>query len=90
MFRGFFEVNTHASIFDVIEPRHRSASIGFITMIAFFFGGLSGVAMGALSDKYGIRGFEIGFGAMAGVYALAALLMMVSFFFTFRKNRVAE
>lgn len=90
VFRGFFEVNTHASLFDVIEPRHRSASIGFISMIAFFFGGLSGVAMGALSDKYGIRGFEIGFGAMAGVYALAALLMMVSFFFTFRKNRVAE
>ena len=90
VFRGFFEVNTHASLFDVIEPRHRSASIGFISMIAFFFGGLSGVAMGALSEKYGIRGFEIGFGAMAGVYALAALLMMVSFFFTFRKNRVAE
>ena len=90
VFRGFFEVNTHASIFDVIEPRHRSASIGFITMIAFFFGGLSGVAMGALSEKYGTRGFEIGFGAMAGVYALAALLMMVSFFFTFRKNRVVE
>lgn len=90
VFRGFFEVNTHASLFDVIEPQHRSASIGFISMIAFFFGGLSGVAMGALSDKYGIRGFEIGFGAMAGVYALAALLMMVSFFFTFRKNRVAE
>ena len=90
VFRGFFEVNTHASLFDVIEPRHRSASIGFISMIAFFFGGLSGVAMGALSEKFGIRGFEIGFGAMAGVYALAALLMMVSFFFTFRKNRVAE
>ena len=90
VFRGFFEVNTHASIFDVIEPRHRSASIGFITMIAFFFGGLSGVAMGALSEKYGIKGFEIGFGVMAATYALAALLMMISFFFTFRKNRVSE
>ena len=90
VFRGFFEVNTHASIFDVIEPRHRSASIGFITMIAFFFGGLSGVAMGALSEKYGIKGFEIGFGVMAATYALAAILMMISFFFTFKKNRVAE
>ena len=90
VFRGFFEVNTHASIFDVMEPQHRSASVGFITMIAFFFGGLSGVAMGALSEKYGTKGFEIGFGVMAGMYALAALLMMVSFFFTFRKNRVAE
>lgn len=90
VFRGFFEVNTHASLFDVVPPQHRSAAIGLLNMIAFFFGGLSGVAMGALSQKYGVRGFEIGFGIMALSYALAALLMAFSFFFTFRKNRVAE
>ncbi len=37
-----------------------------------------------------MRGFEIGFGVMAGAYALGALLMAYSFFFTFRKNRVVE
>jgi MFS family permease len=90
VFRGFFEVNTHATLFDVIPARYRSTAVGIFTVFAFLFGGLSGVAMGALSEKYGIRGFEIGFGVMAGAYALAALLMMVSFFFTFRKNRVPE
>ena len=90
IFRGFFEVNTHASLFDVIPPEHRSAAVGMLNMIAFFFGGLSGVAMGALSEKYGLRGFEIGFGVMAAAYALAAVMMAFSFFFTFNKDRVRE
>ena len=90
VFRGFFEVNTHASLFDVIPPAHRSAAVGFLNMIAFFVGGLSGVAMGALAQKYGIAGFERGFAIMAASYAVAALLMAFSFFFTFKKNRVTE
>ena len=90
VFRGFFEVNTHASLFDVVPPQFRSTAVGLLNMIAFFFGGLSGIAMGALSQKWGVRGFEIGFGAMAAFYAVAALLMAFSFFFTFKKNRVVE
>ena len=90
VFRGFFEVNTHASLFDVVPPQFRSTAVGLLNMIAFFFGGLSGVAMGALSQKWGVRGFEIGFGIMAVFYAVAALLMMFSFFFTFKRNRVVE
>lgn len=90
VFRGFFEVNTHASLFDVVSPEHRSTAVGLLNMIAFFFGGLSGVAMGALSQKWGARGFEIGFGVMAAAYAVGALLMAYSFFFTFRKNRMVE
>ena len=90
VFRGFFEVNTHASLFDVIAPAHRSTSVGLLNTIAFFFGGLSGVAMGALSQRWGVRGFEIGFGIMAAAYALGAALMAFSFFFTFNKNRIVE
>ncbi|MBR3776962.1 MAG: MFS transporter [Kiritimatiellae bacterium] len=90
VFRGFFEVNTHASLFDVVPPEHRSTAVGLLNMIAFFFGGLSGVAMGALSQRWGVRGFEIGFYVMGASYVVAALLMSISFFFTFKKNRVVE
>ncbi len=90
VFRGFFEVNTHASLFDVVAPQYRSTAVGLLNMIAFFFGGLSGVAMGALSQAWGVRGFEAGFGVMAGAYAAGAALMAWSFFFSFRKDRVAE
>ena len=90
IFRGFFEVNTHASLFDVVNPMYRSTAVGLLNMLAFFFGGLSGVVMGALSQKWGVKGFEIGFAFMGGTYAVAAILMMVSFFFTFKKNYVKE
>ena len=90
VFRGFFEVNTHASLFDVVPPEHRSTAVGLLNMVAFFFGGLAGVSMGALSHRWGVRGFEVGFGVMAVAYAFAAAAMAVSFFFTFKKNRVLE
>ena len=38
----------------------------------------------------GVRGFETGFAFMGGVYALAGVLMLISFFFTFRRDRVVE
>ena len=90
VFRGFFEVNTHASLFDVIAPKYRSTAVGLLNMIAFFFGGLSGVVMGWLSQKWGVRGFGFGFGLVAACYVLAAARMLFSFLFTFRRNRVVE
>ena len=90
VFRGFFEVNTHASLFDVIPPQYRSTSVGIFTVFAFFVGGLSGVLMGALSQRYGVRGFEIGFILMAAAYVLGALTMLISFVSTFTKDRVEE
>ena len=90
VFRGAFEVNTHASLFDVIAPEYRSTAVGIFTVFAFFVGGLSGVAMGALSARYGVRGFELGFAMMGGAYVLGALAMFLSFFFTFKKDRITE
>ena len=74
----------------MIPSRYRSTSVGIFTLVAFLFGGLSGVVMGALSQRYGVRGFEIGFALMGGAYVLGALSMAVSFFFTFRRDRIAE
>ena len=90
VFRGAFEVNTHASVFDVVEPRYRSTVVGCMVMSAFFFGGLSGVAMGKLSDAYGIFGFEIGFAILGVAYLLGAGVMMISFFRTFTHDRIEE
>jgi MFS family permease len=90
VFRGFFEVNTHASLFDVVPPQFRSTAVGLLNMIAFFFGGLSGILMGHLSKSDGVAGFERGFALMGGVYAVAGCLMLVSFLFTFKRDRVID
>ncbi len=90
VFRGFFEVNTHASLFDVVAPKYRSTAVGLMTMLAFFLGALAPVLMGYLYDAWGLRGFEVGFAIIGGVYAVGGALMLVSFFFTFNRNRVTE
>ncbi len=90
VFRGCFEVNTHASLFDVVAVQYRSTAVGLLNFLAFFIGGFSGVVMGDLAQKHGVRGFEIGFDVMAGFYLVGALLMALSFFFTFKKDKVIE
>ena len=90
VFRGLFEVNSHASLFDVVPSAHRSTAEGMMTMIAFFIGSLSPLMIGALSDRYGIRGFEIGFSVLGAGYVLGAAMLSLSFFFTFKKDRVVE
>ena len=90
VFRGLFEVNSHASLFDVVAPQHRSTAEGMMTMVAFFIGSLSPLMIGALSDKYGIRGFEIGFSVLGLGYLVGAAAIAVSFFWTFKKNRISD
>ena len=90
VFRGLFEVNAHASLFDVVSSEHRSTCEGLMTMIAFLLGSLSPLMIGALSDKYGVRGFEIGFSILGGSYLLGAAAIAVSFFFTFKRDRIVE
>ena len=90
VFRGLFEVNSHASLFDVVAPQHRSTAEGMMTMIAFFVGSLSPLMIGALSDKHGIRGFEIGFSILGAGYLVGAAAIAASFFWTFKRNRIVE
>ena len=90
LFRGLCEVNTHASLFDVVPPEHRSTAEGLMTMIAFFIGSLSPLMIGALSDRCGMRGFEIGFAVLGVVYVFGAAAVAASFLWTFRRNRVVE
>ena len=90
VFRGLYETNTHASIFDVVHPEHRSSVVGLLNMIAFLAGSLSPLMIGALSDRMGMRGFEIGFGILGGSYLIGALAMLSALLFTFKRDRITN
>ena len=45
---------------------------------------------GALSDKYGVQGFEIGFAVLAAVYVVGACALFASYRFCFAKFQVEE
>ena len=89
-FRGLIEVNTHPSLFDVIESKYRSSSEGLMNLVTFLIGSTSPLLLGALSERLGVRGLEIGFACLGGVYVLGACALFVSTRFFFDKHHVKE
>jgi len=91
LFRGLFEVNTHASVFDVVPSEHRASVVGFMLLLAMFIGALfSGELVGAILEHGGTNAHRTVFTLMGATYAIAALLMAISFFVTFKKDRIKE
>ena len=89
-FRGFYEANTQASAFDVVRPENRATVVALADLFAMLIGSLSPLMIGALSDRMGMRGFEIGFGILGGSYVVGALAMLSAFLFTFHRDRIDD
>lgn len=86
--RGLFQANSHASVFDVVPKESRSSAIGFLNMMTCLVGSLSPLAIGVLSHRWGVKGFEIGFSALGAVLLVAAGMMAYSKVFLFERYRV--
>lgn len=91
LFRGLFEVNTHASLFDVVPPKYRSTAVGLMTMTAFIIGTVPPKMIGKFCDVHGkVAGIQQGFTVLACAYVVGAAAIFCSLFFTFNRDRVAE
>lgn len=88
--RGLFQSNTFTSIFDVVPADVRSSAVGFLNMFAYLIGALAPLLFGFLGHRWGVKGFELGFSALAGLLLLAAAAMLYSYCFLFRKYRVEK
>lgn len=86
VFRGLFEANVFTSLFDVVSEKYRASSVGFFDVLAGSIGSLAPIGIGWLSDRYGVRGFEIGFSLLGVVLLFAAVLTAISLLFTYRKD----
>ena len=86
--RGLFEANQFLSVFDVVSPQCRASAIGFVNVIAGTIGALAPVLLGALSQKYGLRGLEVGFALLGAALVLAAALMAFLALVTFERDRI--
>ena len=88
--RGTYEANTQTSAFDVVRPENRATVVAVADLVGMLIGSLSPLVIGALSDRLGIRGFEIGFSLMGGAYVLGACSMASAALFTFKRDRITE
>lgn len=71
-FKGMYDANIWASLYDVVGPRYRASALGFMNALGWLGGGIAPVAIGALSVRYGMGG---SISATSMVYFAVALLM---------------
>ena len=90
-FRGVYEANTHAALFEVIAPRHRASAVGVMSMLAMLIGSLSPWLMGLLRESQPRgEGLGVGFAAMSGVYLFGGLAVGAAVIFTFKRERLCD
>ena len=88
LFRGLFEVNTHASVFDVLPVDCRASAVGIMLLLAFFLGGwFAGDFLGWVLARTPGDGCSRVFTILSLVYLAGAAALAVSFVFTFRRDR---
>lgn len=73
-FKGMYDANIWASLYDVVPPRYRASALGFMNSLGWLGGGVAPVAIGYLSQRYGMSG---SISATSGIYFVVALLMSV-------------
>jgi MFS family permease len=72
-FKGMYDANIWASLYDVVRPERRASALGFMNSIGWLGGGLAPVAIGAMSERYGMSG---SISATSGIYLSIGLLML--------------
>jgi len=74
-FRGIYDSNQFASIFDVIAPRYRASAMGIMLCLAFVFGSLAPMALGWVKDNFSM---SVGLVSLSGFFLLGALFILIA------------
>ena len=74
LFRGFYDANSYAALFDVIRPRYRASANALMSTVGFLIGGASPFVMGALKAELGLS-WAFALFSFAHLAAAAAILI---------------
>jgi MFS family permease len=87
LFKGLYDANIWASLFDVIKPEARGTAVGMMNMMGWLAGGGSApILIGYVASGAGL-GPAIALASV--VYVLAALLLLVAILFFIEKDVLA-
>ena len=86
LFRGVYEANLWASIYDIIDVRYRSAATGFMLSFGLVIGALSPYILGLLKPAFGLAN---GFACLSAVYVCSALCISIAVLFFYKKDMLA-
>ncbi|HWR54854.1 MAG TPA: MFS transporter [Bryobacteraceae bacterium] len=72
-FKGMYDANIWASLYDVVKPAHRATALGLMNSIGWLGGGVAPVAIAYASERYGM---SAAISANSVVYLLFGCLMV--------------
>ena len=87
VFRGMYDSNLFAALFDVIEPRYRASSMGIMLAFGFIIGALAPILLGWVKT---VAGLETGIALLSVFYLLGAILVFIGLKLFFHKNYYKE
>lgn len=83
LFRGVYEANLWASVYDIVDVRYRSAATGFMLSFGLVIGALSPAILGLLKPAFGLAN---GFACLSAVYVFSALCILTAVLFFYKKD----
>jgi sugar phosphate permease len=82
-FRGVYDANLYATLFEVIEPQHRSTSVGLSAMFAYVVAALAPFLLGYLKPTLGLSD---GLSALGVMYLLGGICVWAALQWFFSKD----
>jgi len=83
LFKGMYDSNLFAAVYDIIAPRYRAMATSFMMMFSYLIACLSPWLLGAMKPHVGLSG---GMSLMAIVYLASAIPLICAVRFTLRKD----
>lgn len=82
-FRGIYDSNLFASLFDVIKPQYRATATGLMLSFAFLVGSFSPTVLGFLKSRFGL---SFGLASLSVSYVLGGTIILIACVLFFRKD----
>ena len=86
VFRGVYDSNLMASLFDIIPQRYHASGAGLMLSGAFVFGSTAPVVLGLVKDT---ASSTVALASLAGFYLVGGLFIAVARIFFYRRNAVS-
>lgn len=87
LFRGLYDSNLFAALFDVIPPKYRSSATGLMLSFAFTMGATSPLLLGYLKQHIGL---SVGLSWLGAVYVFGATVIFIALKTCFARDYVRE
>lgn len=86
-FRGIYDSNLFAALFDVIEPRYRSSSVGLMLAFGFIVGALAPVILGWVKT---VSDLDTGLSSLGYLYLFGAICIFAGLKLSFDREFVPD